>query len=105
MTQAQEYLSQAEWTILKNADSPLPIVAKLHRSMAMLQMAQENYDDALRNLANDVRKDDKTKFDDNLKHTNLLIPISDTSAAFYTNCMKTVSTRQSLKTKNQKQII
>jgi hypothetical protein len=54
-TQAQEYLSQAEWTVLKNPDCSVSIIAKLYRSIAMLQMAQELYDDALRNLANDVR--------------------------------------------------
>jgi tetratricopeptide (TPR) repeat protein len=54
LSQAQEYLSQAEWTVLKNPDCPLPILSKLHRNIAMLQMAQGNYDKALRNLANDV---------------------------------------------------
>ena len=53
-TQAQEYLSQAEWTVLKNPDCPLLIMSKLHRNIAMLQMSQGNYDKALRNLANDV---------------------------------------------------
>lgn len=53
-TQAQEYLSQAEWTVLKNPSCSLQIVAKLNRNMAMLQMAQEHYDSALRYLANDV---------------------------------------------------
>ena len=54
-TQAQEYLSQAEWTVLKNPECPLMILSKLHRNIAMLQMSQENYDKALRNLSNDVR--------------------------------------------------
>lgn len=54
LSQAQEYLSQAEWTVLKNPECPLEIVAKLNRNMAMLQMAQEQYESALRFLANDV---------------------------------------------------
>ena len=54
MIQAQEYLSQAEWTVLKNPDCPLPTVSKLHRNIAMLQMAQGDFESALRNLANDV---------------------------------------------------
>lgn len=53
-TQAQEYLSQAEWTVEKNPDCPLPIVSKLHRNIAMLQMAKNEFEEALRNLANDV---------------------------------------------------
>lgn len=53
-TQAQEYLSQAEWTVFKNADCPLSILSKLYRNIGMLQMSQGNYDEALRNLANDV---------------------------------------------------
>jgi hypothetical protein len=55
LTQAQEYLSQAEWTILKNQKSPLSIKHKLHRNIAMLQMMQNDFEQALRNLANDVR--------------------------------------------------
>jgi tetratricopeptide (TPR) repeat protein len=53
-TKAQEYLSQAEWTVKKNPDCPLPIVSKYHRNIAMLQMAKNEFEDALRNLANDV---------------------------------------------------
>jgi tetratricopeptide (TPR) repeat protein len=55
LTQAQEYLSQAEWTVLKSPQCPLQITSKLYRNIAMLQMAQEKYEQALRNLANDVR--------------------------------------------------
>ena len=55
-TQAQEYLSQAEWTVFKNSDCPLSILSKLYRNIGMLQMSQGNYDEALRNLANDVCK-------------------------------------------------
>jgi hypothetical protein len=54
LTQAQEYLSQAEWTVSKNANCPNSILYKLHRNMAMLQMSQGHLDQALRNLANDV---------------------------------------------------
>lgn len=54
LTQAQEYLSQAEWTVIKSSDCPLPILSKLYRNIAMLQIAEEDFDEALRNLANDV---------------------------------------------------
>ena len=53
-SQAQEYLSQAEWTVLKNPDCPLPILSKLYRNIAMLQISQGSFENALRNLANDV---------------------------------------------------
>ena len=56
-TKAQEYLSQAEWTVKKNPDCPLPIVSKYHRNIAMLQMAKNDFEEALRNLANDVSKE------------------------------------------------
>ena len=53
-TQAQEYLSQAEWTVMKNQDCPNHIISKLYRNMAMLKMAQGKSEQALRDLANDV---------------------------------------------------
>jgi hypothetical protein len=55
LSQAQEYLSQAEWTVVKNQNCPLSILHKIHRNMAMLQILQNQTDAALRNLANDVR--------------------------------------------------
>lgn len=54
LTQAQEYLSQAEWTVAKNAQCPNNILHKLYRNMAMLQMSQGHLEQALRNLANDI---------------------------------------------------
>lgn len=54
LTQAQEYLSQAEWTVAKNTECPNNILHKLYRNMAMLQMSQGHLEQALRNLANDV---------------------------------------------------
>jgi hypothetical protein len=53
--QAQEYLSQAEWTVKKNPDCPQSILSRVHRNIAMLQMAKGESNEALRNLANDVR--------------------------------------------------
>jgi len=54
LAQAQEYLSQAEWTVAKNPDCPNHILSKLYRNMAMLQMSQGHLEQALRNLANDI---------------------------------------------------
>ncbi len=54
LPQAQEYLSQAEWTVVKNQNCPLSILHKIHRNMAMLQILQNQTEAALRNLANDV---------------------------------------------------
>jgi hypothetical protein len=56
LSQAQEYLSQAEWTVIKNQNCPLSILHKIHRNMAMLQMLQNQTEPALRNLANDVKR-------------------------------------------------
>jgi len=53
-SQAQEYLSQAEWTVMKNPNCPDHICSKLFRNIAMLQLSQGQYEQALRNLANDV---------------------------------------------------
>ena len=55
LTQAQEYLSQAEWTVAKNTQCPNHILHKLYRNMAMLQMSQGHLEQALRNLANDLK--------------------------------------------------
>lgn len=52
--QAQEYLSQAEWTVMKNPNCPDHIYSKLYRNIAMLQITQGNFEQALRNLANDI---------------------------------------------------
>ncbi|RNA03328.1 Zinc finger MYND domain-containing 12 [Brachionus plicatilis] len=54
LSQAQEYLSQAEWTVTKSPDCPLPILSKLYRNIAMLQISKGDFDQALRNLANDI---------------------------------------------------
>ncbi len=53
-SQAQEYLSQAEWTVMKNPNCPDHICSRLFRNIAMLQLSQGQYEQALRNLANDV---------------------------------------------------
>ncbi len=53
-SQAQEYLSQAEWTVMKNPNCPDHIYSKLYRNIAMLQITQGQFEQALRNLANDI---------------------------------------------------
>lgn len=53
-SQAQEYLSQAEWTVMKNPSCPNHIYSKLYRNIAMLQITQGQFEQALRNLANDI---------------------------------------------------
>ena len=54
--QAEEYLSQAQWTVLKTVDCPDSMKSRLYRNLGMLYAAKQQYDEALRNLANDVRK-------------------------------------------------
>ncbi|CAF1223472.1 unnamed protein product, partial [Didymodactylos carnosus] len=52
--QCWEYLSQAQYTVLQNPNPPLYITSKLYRNLAQLNIARKDYEEALRNLANDV---------------------------------------------------
>ncbi|XP_069484248.1 zinc finger MYND domain-containing protein 12 [Ambystoma mexicanum] len=54
LTQAEEYLGQARWTLLKNPDCSLGLLAKLHRNQGLLFSARGNLAEALAHLANDV---------------------------------------------------
>ncbi|XP_060062080.1 zinc finger MYND domain-containing protein 12 isoform X2 [Erinaceus europaeus] len=52
--QAEEYLSQAQWTVLKSTDCSHAIHSLLHRNLGLLFMAKKNYEEARYHLANDV---------------------------------------------------
>ena len=54
LSQADEYLAQAEWTVLKSADTIDAIKSKLYRNIGLLHAAKGNYEAALRLLAEDV---------------------------------------------------
>ncbi|XP_070324437.1 zinc finger MYND domain-containing protein 12 isoform X1 [Odocoileus virginianus] len=54
VVQAEEYLSQAQWTVLKSTECSYAIYSLLHRNLGLLYMAKENYEEARYHLANDI---------------------------------------------------
>lgn len=55
--QAEEYLSLAQWSILKAPDCDQELRAQLHRNFGLLYSSQGNYDEAAKNFAKDVSYD------------------------------------------------
>nr|XP_033777708.1 zinc finger MYND domain-containing protein 12 isoform X1 [Geotrypetes seraphini] len=54
LAQAQEYLAQAQWTVLKSSDCGSNIHHKLHRNLGRLYAAEGNLQESLYHFANDV---------------------------------------------------
>nr|XP_004670517.1 zinc finger MYND domain-containing protein 12 isoform X2 [Jaculus jaculus] len=54
IVQAEEYLSQAQWTVLKSTDCSNATYSLLHRNLGLLYMAKENFEEARYHLANDI---------------------------------------------------
>ncbi|XP_043853155.1 zinc finger MYND domain-containing protein 12 [Dromiciops gliroides] len=54
IVQAEEYLSQAQWTVLKSTDCNDEIHSLLHRNLGLLYTAKESYEEARYHLANDI---------------------------------------------------
>jgi len=54
LSQADEYLAQAEWTVLKSPDTVDAIKSKLYRNIGLLHAAKGNYEAALRLLSEDI---------------------------------------------------
>ena len=54
LSQAEEYLSQAQWTVLKTPECSNAIKSKLYRNLGLLYAAKGEYEEALRQLADDV---------------------------------------------------
>ncbi|XP_004443187.1 PREDICTED: zinc finger MYND domain-containing protein 12 isoform X1 [Ceratotherium simum simum] len=54
IVQAEEYLSQAQWTVLKSTECSHATHSLLHRNLGLLYMAKENYEEARYHLANDI---------------------------------------------------
>lgn len=54
LSQAEEYLAQAQWTVLKTPECTDDIKSKLFRNLGLLYAAQGNYPDALSQLADDI---------------------------------------------------
>lgn len=53
--QADEYLAQAQWTVLKTPTCGNEIRSDLHRILGLLNDAKGDYQGAIKSLANDVR--------------------------------------------------
>ena len=56
LSQAEEYLSQAQWTVLKTPECSNAIKSKLYRNLGLLYAAKTDYEEALRQLADDVNR-------------------------------------------------
>uniref|UniRef100_A0A1I8GPJ1 MYND-type domain-containing protein n=1 Tax=Macrostomum lignano TaxID=282301 RepID=A0A1I8GPJ1_9PLAT len=54
LSQAEEYLSQAQWTVLKTDNPSNAIKSQLHRNLGLLFSAKGDYGRALENLAIDI---------------------------------------------------
>ncbi|CAI9533093.1 unnamed protein product [Staurois parvus] len=54
LTQAEEYLSHAYWTVLKTTDCSNLIRSKLHRNLGLLYSAKGEFEESLRHLSNDI---------------------------------------------------
>ncbi|XP_032287301.1 zinc finger MYND domain-containing protein 12 isoform X1 [Phoca vitulina] len=54
IVQAEEYLSQAQWTVLKSTECRYATHSLLHRNLGLLYIAKENYEEARYHLANDI---------------------------------------------------
>ncbi|XP_030835586.1 zinc finger MYND domain-containing protein 12-like [Strongylocentrotus purpuratus] len=54
LQQAEEYLAQAQWTVVKTPDASHAMKSKLYRNWGLLYAAEGNYEEALRNLADDI---------------------------------------------------
>ncbi|XP_055467228.1 zinc finger MYND domain-containing protein 12 [Psammomys obesus] len=54
IVQAEEYLSQARWTVLKSTDCSNATHSLLHRNLGLLYIAKDNQEQARYHLANDI---------------------------------------------------
>ncbi|XP_067947859.1 zinc finger MYND domain-containing protein 12-like [Watersipora subatra] len=54
LEQAEEYLMQANWTVLKTPECSNAIKSRLYRNLGLLYAAKGDYNEALRQLADDI---------------------------------------------------
>lgn len=54
LKQAEDYLSQAQWTVVKTPECENDIKSRLYRNLGMMYATQGNDDEALRYLAEDI---------------------------------------------------
>ncbi|XP_029434507.1 zinc finger MYND domain-containing protein 12 isoform X2 [Rhinatrema bivittatum] len=69
LMQAQEYLAQAQWTVLKSPDCGSSIQHKLHRNLGRLYAAEGNFQESLYHLANDIYHSSEAFGTDDLRTT------------------------------------
>ena len=55
LSQAEDYLSQAKWTVVKTPNCKNEMKSQLHRNLGLLHATKGDSKEALRNLADDVR--------------------------------------------------
>ncbi|GAB1602245.1 zinc finger MYND domain-containing protein 12-like, partial [Argonauta hians] len=56
LSEAERYLSQADWIAVSNPKCPSSILYNLHRNLGLLYAAKGDYDEAARHFADDVTK-------------------------------------------------
>ncbi|XP_032088165.1 zinc finger MYND domain-containing protein 12 isoform X1 [Thamnophis elegans] len=54
LSQAEEYLAQAQWIVLKNTHCSYHVQSKLYRNLGLLHATKGNLEEALYHLANDI---------------------------------------------------
>lgn len=54
LTQAEEYLSQAQWTVVKTPECKDDMKSRLYRNLGMLYASKGQYEEALRYIAEDI---------------------------------------------------
>ncbi|KAK2172784.1 hypothetical protein NP493_927g00058 [Ridgeia piscesae] len=54
LSHAEEYLSQAQWTVLKTPECSHDIQSRLHRNVGLLYAAKGDYPESLNQLGNDI---------------------------------------------------
>ncbi|XP_013404320.1 zinc finger MYND domain-containing protein 12 [Lingula anatina] len=54
LSQAEEYLMQAQWTVVKTPECSDAIKSKLYRNLGLLYAAKGEYEESLRQLADDI---------------------------------------------------
>lgn len=54
LTQAEEYLAKADWTVLKTPDCSNAIKSKLYRNLGLLYAAKGDFAESLSNFADDI---------------------------------------------------
>lgn len=63
MIEADQYLSQAQWAVLKAKECDASLKARLHRNLGLLAAAKGKTEEARRQFAEDVRLSAAIQYD------------------------------------------